>query len=421
MKKILTLTALGTVLLAAGQTQAAGFLLREQSASAMGNAFAGATAGAEDASYSFYNPAAIIRQSGTQASLNATAIVGDANGYQGLGSGGYTSHMDHIVDKKILPSGYVSHAVDSRTSVGISLSAPFGLVTDYSPYWAGANHGTLSELTTYDLTTMVAYRATCDLTFGAGLVVQYIDATLKNGVAQGIAPLPVKIGSKMSGDDTSIGYVLGALYEYSPRTRFGVGYRSEVHHKLNGTISFTQPLIAAGALGLFKQDITAKVTTPAMLTFGAYHDIDEKWSVMAEVQKTYWSSFDNLTIKGKYKPVLSITDENWKDVMFYSVGASYKYNDKLKLRFGLAYDNTPVNDYTRTPRIPDSDRIWYSTGAEYQITDNLSMNAGYTYIRAKKNKVALDGSNPHDATRGPVYAKYKGNIHLFGLGFNYNF
>ncbi|MDO5386803.1 MAG: outer membrane protein transport protein [Pseudomonadota bacterium] len=421
MKKILTLTALGTILLASAEAEAAGFLLREQSAAAMGNAFAGATAGAEDASYSFYNPAAIIRQPGTSASLNATAIVGNASGYDGIGPNGYNDSMAHIVDKKVLPSAYVSHAVNSRTSVGLSLSAPFGLITDYAPYWSGANHGTLSELTTYDLTAMVAYRATCDLTFGAGLVVQYVDATLKNGVAQGIAPLPVKISSKMSGDDTSAGFVLGALYEYTPHTRFGVGYRSEVHHKLNGKISFTQPVIAAAAMGLYRQDITAKLTTPAMLTFGVYHDIDDKWAVMAEAQKTYWSSFDNLTIKGQYRPMLSITDENWKDVWFYSVGTTYKYNDKLKLRLGLAYDNTPVNDFTRTPRIPDSDRIWYSAGAEYQVTDNLSLNAGYTYIRARKSKVALDGSNPNDATRGPVYASYKGNIHLFGLGLNYTF
>lgn len=45
MKKLLTLTALGTILMAA-DAMAAGFHLREQSAAAQGNAFAGATAGA---------------------------------------------------------------------------------------------------------------------------------------------------------------------------------------------------------------------------------------------------------------------------------------------------------------------------------------------------------------------------------------
>ena len=38
---------------------AAGYALREQSTTAQGNAFAGATAGADDVSYMFFNPAAL--------------------------------------------------------------------------------------------------------------------------------------------------------------------------------------------------------------------------------------------------------------------------------------------------------------------------------------------------------------------------
>ena len=86
MKKLITYTALGTILLAS-TASASGFLLREQSVAGMGNAFAGATAGAEDASYSFYNPAGIIRQSGNQVSFNATAILGDVHG---SGAAGYS-------------------------------------------------------------------------------------------------------------------------------------------------------------------------------------------------------------------------------------------------------------------------------------------------------------------------------------------
>lgn len=75
MKKIhtLTLTALGTILLAAN-AQAAGFHLREQSAAAQGNAFAGATAGAENASYAYFNVAGLTRQKGTQINVGGTYI-----------------------------------------------------------------------------------------------------------------------------------------------------------------------------------------------------------------------------------------------------------------------------------------------------------------------------------------------------------
>ena len=418
MKKLLMLTAMGYAVCAASTAQAAGFLLREQSAAGMGNAFAGATAGAEDGSYSFYNPAGIIRQAGTQASVNATAIIGDAKGYNATGNRKYQRQMDHVVDKKVLPSVALTHALNSRTSFGLSLSAPFGLVTDYSPTWVGANHGTLSDLTTYNLTPMLAYRATCNLTLGAGLVVQYIDANLKSGTMQNMGVLPYNdIVANMKGDDTSLGYIVGALYEFSPRTRVGVSYRSEVKHKLKGEVSFNRNIPQAG---IVNQDIDASVKTPALLTFGAYHDITRKWSVMAEAQKTYWSSFDNLVINGHKSGVLSYTEENWKDVWFFSLGTSYRVSEDLKLRFGVAYDVTPVSDAYRTPRIPDSDRTWFTTGAEYKLTDNMTLNAGYAYIRAKKNRVNLNGTG-HDQTRGPLTAQYKGNIHLFAAGINYRF
>ena len=438
MKKLITLTALGTIL-AATQADASGFLLREQSVAGMGNAFAGATAGAEDASYAFYNPAAITRTP-DQVSFNATAIVGHVKGEAAIGTSpaapntpyAFNGKMNHPVNKIILPSVAATKALNDNNVIGISLSAPFGLVTEYSPMWAGANHGTLSELSIYNLTAMYAHKTSYGLSLAGGLIAQYADATLKNGVAHGmphsqIHPLlPIYLddattNAKLTGDATDMGYVLGALYEYSDDTRFGISYRSKVNHKLNGHISFagTSPLLAAQ--GLLNQSITAKLTTPALLTFGFYHDLNDKWSVMAEMQKTYWSSFDDLTIKGKRRTdPLSVTNENWKDAWFYSIGASYKIDEQWKLRFGFAFDQTPVNDSTRTPRIPDSDRYWYSTGVEYKYNDQLTLNAGYTFIHAMSNHVSLAGTGA-DASRGGLYAKYKGNIHLFGLGAVYNF
>ena len=77
MKKILTLTALGTILLASN-AMAAGFHLREQSAAAQGNAFAGATAGAENNSYAYFNAAGLTRHKGDQFTAGATYIASQA-------------------------------------------------------------------------------------------------------------------------------------------------------------------------------------------------------------------------------------------------------------------------------------------------------------------------------------------------------
>ena len=58
-----------------GAAYASGYALREQSASALGNAFAGATAAAEDLSYMYFNPAALTRQSGTQVAPVVSVIL----------------------------------------------------------------------------------------------------------------------------------------------------------------------------------------------------------------------------------------------------------------------------------------------------------------------------------------------------------
>lgn len=73
--------------------------------------------------------------------------------------------------------------------------------------------------------------------------------------------------ASLEGDTFDIGYTLGALYEYSDQTRFGIGYRSQVKHKLKGDIKFEGLMLPAN------QDISARITTPANLTIGAYHDI----------------------------------------------------------------------------------------------------------------------------------------------------
>lgn len=420
MKRLLTLTALGTVLTCA-DAGASGFLLREQSVPAMGNAFAGATAGAEDVSYTFYNPAGLSRHKGAHISLNGTAITGYVKGYDATSSaapGRYEDRMNHVVNRIVLPSGAMSYQLNEQLTAGVSLSAPFGLVTDYSKEWAGANHGTLSDLKTYNITPMMSYKANEHLSLGAGLQLQYIDAELKNGAGHGNPVLEhfgvVKNNAKLDGNTTDIGFVVGGLYQVDPQTRLGVSYRSEVKHKLKGNIRFDQQFAPGG---MIDQRINARLTTPALLSMGVYHDLNDKWSVMAEMQKTYWSSFDNLTILGN-AGMENITEEKWKDVWFYSIGTSYKFDEQWKLRLGVAFDQTPVSTAYRTPRIPDSDRIWYSGGVEYKFDDKWTFNAGYTYIRAEKSRVDLQ----NDAfNRGSLKAQYKGNIHLFGFGFNYNF
>lgn len=416
MKKLLTLTALGTIMMATN-ANASGFNLKEQSVAAQGNAFAGATAGAEDISYSYFNAAGLTRHKGTKVVVGGTYIAPRSKAKWAeagpAGSPFEDSEINNgnIVHAAVAPNMSVSHQLNDKWTVGASLNVPYGMVTKYEDDWAGKYHGTLSKVTTVTVTPMAAYKATDKLSLGAGLQMQYIKARLRN--SSYTPPISTNNATTLEGYTFDIGYQLGAMYEFTQATRVGVGYRSEVKHKLKGDIEFAQ-----GA-SMLNQDIGARLTTPANLTIGAYHDINEQWSVMAEYGRTFWSSFDELRIVGD-KGLNSVTEERWDDTNFYAIGASYKYDDSWKFRLGMAIDESAVGEEYRTPRIPDSDRLWYSGGIQYTQNENITWNLAYTYIRAEKGRVALKGTGL-DAARGSLDALYKNDIHMLGVSFNYSF
>ena len=421
MKKILTLTALGTVLMAS-EAMAAGFHLREQSAAAQGNAFAGATAGAENISYAYYNVAGLTRHKGTQANAGVTYIAprSTASGVQGAG-GDENIDIDNIVHAAWAPNGTFSHQVDDKLTVGIALNVPFGMITKYDQRWVGSDHGNTSKVISATTTPMAAYKLTDKLSVGAGLPIQYVKAKLSNSAMY----RNVK-DVALQGDTVDVGYQLGAMYEFNEDARIGVGYRSEINHKLKGEIESQDASLVGGMSGLLNQDISAKLDTPAMFSVGGYYQLNEKWALMAEYQRVFWSSFESLDIVGDTqnapgKPYISSTKENWRDTNFYAIGASYQIDHQWKARFGIAYDQAAVTVSDRTPRIPDSDRIWFSGGLNYQYNENLSFDLAYTYIKAKKATVNTAWTENTGGTSSDFSAKYSNSVKLFGLSLNYKF
>ncbi len=418
MKKIITLTALGTILVASN-AMAAGFHLREQSAAAQGNAFAGATAGAENASYAYYNVAGLTRQKGTQINMGATYIAPRAEAQNVRGINGRGADVNNIVHAAWAPNGTISHQVDDKLTLGLGLNVPYGMITKYDAEWAGSDHGITSKVMSTTVTPMAAYKLTDKLSVGAGLQMQYIKARLTSTIP-GTADTPLAGSAKtaLEGDTFDVGYQFGAMYEFNENTRIGVNYRSEVNHKLKGEIE-SKGAYMLGAGSLLNQDISAHLDTPEMISVGAYHQINDKWALMAEYQRVNWSSFKNLDIVGvDTKSLISRTRENWQDTNFYAIGASYQIDDQWKLRLGIAKDQAAAKKAQRTPRIPDSDRTWYSAGLSYEYNDKLTFDFAYTYIQAKDASmdIALTGNRGN-----PVTADFKNSVKLFGLSMNYKF
>ena len=396
-----------------GVASSAGFSLIEESASGMGNAFAGGAASAEDASTVFFNPAGMTRLSGSQLSLVLHAIkptaefsntasvaaAGRPLGDNGGDAGNWTP----------VPNFYYVTELSQNLRAGLGISSPFGLKTEYDPSWMGRFQAIKSDLKTININPALAYKINDQLSIGAGLNAQYISAELTNAVYLGAGP---EGQAKVKGDDWSVGYNLGVLYELNPATRFGLAYRSDVRHKLEGDVTFTGVPAPNGP-------ISAEITLPETVSLSGFHQINPQWAMMGDITWTRWSRFQELRIvRNTGITVGQPTIENWDDTYRFALGASYQQSKQLKLRGGIAYDQSPVSDAYRTARIPDADRTWLTVGATYQLSAKSSMDFGYAHIFVAN--ATINNNNP-SPTPGKLVGSYDNSVDILSAQFNHRF
>jgi long-chain fatty acid transport protein len=425
-----------------GEAKAAGFALKEQSGSALGNAFAGGTANAEDVTYMFFNPAGLARHDGMQAAAVVSYIRPES---EVVGSSAATivgspilgrNRFDDISSDAVVPAFYGSLPLTEDFTLGLGVNAPFGLETNYDDDWVGRYHAIDSELLTVNVNPAVAWQVDRWLAVGAGLQIQYADAELSNAIDFGTigTALPPMLGlpsipgaipgdpsqdgkATLNGDDWGFGWNLGFLVTPTDNTRFGFAYRSKIKHKIEGSTDFDRSAIGdalAGATGLFVDSgAEASLTLPDSYNFGFAWDIDPRWTVMGEYQLTRWSEFDELRIRFD-NPVQpdSVTDESWEDSHFIAAGVTFRPSSSWAIRGGVAFDDTPVPDSTRTPRVPDESRYWIAVGASYAPFDWLTLDAGYTHIFVNDAEVDLAATDTGNTFRGGLTASYNSSIDI---------
>lgn len=432
--------ALGAIgAFAAGQAGAAGFQLLEQNASALGNAYSGTAASAEDATTIFFNPAGMSFLPGTSAAISVD-LVGPSAEFSPTVLPGNTpptviqrfpplpgGSIDTGGDAggwAAVPAMYFSYRLNPKWDLGVSFNSPFGLATEYTPSWMGRYQGIKSELLTYAFGASASYKVTDTVSLGFGLTAQKADAELTAALTPA-----ANSQSKLTGDDWGYGWNIGILAQVTPSTRLGASYRSDVKHEINGTIT----LFSSAVPGLnpainFGTPATADLTLPAIATLSATHQLNPQWELLADIAWTNWSKFDKLLVNVPPSPffptgIAQNIPENWNDTWRFAVGANYRYNEKLKLRFGLAYDESPVDDLYRTVRVPDSDRTWLALGVQFKLTPKDVLDLGYAHLFMDDATInaPAPGTVAGATAAIPVIGSYDNSVDIIGFQYSRSF
>ncbi len=427
-RKLLMLGTVAVVGLAAGQAQAAGFYIQEQSVRGLGAAFSGSASNLQDPSTIFFNPAGMTQLQGTQAQAAVNLLIPNAkvknNGSVAPTASVIGSGSGNPYDPTPIPNGFLSHQLTDKLWVGVGVTAPFGLASDYGDNWFGRFDSTRTELAVIDVQPTIAYEIAPWASIGVGVNIQHSDADLRNRV--NLAPT-FEGYSKLTGDDWGFGYSIGLQLKPFENTTIGLNYKSEVHHDLDGRIQVTAPagapaLIVAGAAANSSNG-RAKLVTPDHATLGIAQKLNERWTVQGQATWFGWNNFDHISAYRDSGALASRVEQNYQTTWAFALGAEYVASDAWTLRGGVQFDETPTTDEYRTSRTPDGDRTWVSLGATYSFAPQWDMDMAATYIDVEDGVIDVSrGGNPlTGVAAGRMRAKTEGDVGILALGITYKF
>lgn len=407
--------------LLAQHVYAAGYQIFEQNTSDLGRAFAGGAAMAEDASIEFTNPAGMTKIKQREMSVSGVMIAAKARFHSDVSTYRNDSitapiHTENPLTTNIIPTIHYVQPLNEKLTFGFGITEPFGLSTEYDDQGMARYFATKSNIVTINFNPSLAYAFNDHWSIGAGVSAQYLSAELDASVPNPTTRTP-ETDSHMKNTATGWGYGVnfGLMYTYDPNTVVGFSYRSEIGQSPSGDFTLKK------STGETDSTVSTNLKLPETYTLSAMHRFNEKWSSSATVSYTYWSRFKYLMLDNSLSQYSTTIDENFHNSVRYSLGADYRWNDKLLLRVGTMYDNSPVDDSNRTAALPDTDRFWLSCGANYAINRDVSLDFGYAHLFLKSGKIT------QGAAIAPSVTKYLSAhfndtyVNLLGVQLNWKF
>jgi long-chain fatty acid transport protein len=283
----------------------------------------------------------------------------------------------------IIPAGYWSISVNPALRLGLGLSPTFGNITDWSKTFIGRYQGTSSEVSAINANPSVAWRMNNVISLGAGFNIVRFDADLR-----GMTTVPTSMDSrtKLTGADVGFGYNLGAMLQVIPSTRLGIAYRSSINLNVDGDFEGLSSKIPA----------SASIKLPDTISVAISKMVNAKLQLLADFTWTGWSSIPALIVESVMdRATLQNERLGFKDSYRLGFGAQYQYNDGLRLKVGVAYDQSPItNARDRTVRLPDSDRTLLAVGFNQRIGQRTSFDVGYSHVFLEKSEIDRPTSNP---------------------------
>ncbi len=411
MKKILIVLAF----LSFGSSYAGGYRVALQGQRMLGMAHAGLSV-FKNAETAFFNPAGI-------AFLDKKLSVS-------FGVSGVMSHVKfqneyynwaYETDNPIGTPFYlnVAYQTSDNVSLGLAIYTPFGSSSVWND-WVGSDIVNDISMKVFYIQPSLTYKFSEMLSMSASLIMAYGEVSYNKNINRYLADeqgnkTNVQLESGMTG---AAGYALSMAFKPSKNVSFGINYRSKViidakygKAEFNNVPAFLSDKLKTTAF-------SAELPMPAELGVGMSVKPIDKLLLAFDYNYTYWSVYKELRINFKNDLPTSVSAKNYKNTSTMRFGAEYQVNDKIFVRAGYYYDESPLTKDHFSPETPSLDSNNYTFGLGYQMK-KWAIDFSLLYVDGKERTdyTYVNGEGPSAHRFGGTYVS---NAIIPGIGFTYS-
>lgn len=417
MRKLLFLSIFG---LASAITYAGGYRVSVQGNRSLAMGHTG-VAVISNAELGFHNPAGLIYlDSRFSLAAGVTPVFADVS-WQNESTGEFYSTDNPMATPFYFNAAY---KVKDWLSVGLSVTSPYGSTVEWPKDWAGSHLVNDIALQAIYIQPLASVRITDQLSVGGGPILVIGSVNFNRNLNRTLTDIDGNRANTTvdASGVTAWGWSLSAMYRATNKLNFGVNYRAEVIMEAEGGEAIFENVPNTPLAPFSNTTFDASLPMPAELTLGLSYQLNEKWLLAFDYNRAFWEVYKSLDLDFADPNIPdSKNPRNYKDANIWRFGAEYKATDKLALRAGYYYDETPVQDNYFAPETPRNDSQGFTAGLSLDISSKLALDASFAYIHFAE----VDATYNPSTTEFPNYVgtpfsgTYKSNAFIGGIGVTY--
>jgi long-chain fatty acid transport protein len=349
------------------------------------------TAVVNDATASYYNPAALVLLKNRQAILQGTF----AN-FRSNFTGQFTPTMTGMTESGSSNSNGKNNSPSIYFGIPASDKIIFGFAVVTNSATRGADENSIlryvqasNNIQDCDVVPALAIKINDKFAIGAGINFSY--ANFDSHPIIGFSGLnAIDTQSHNQSDGTGIGGNAGFLLRANPSTVIGFNYRSRTTYRLSGQS------IYEGNPHLVSNSYHYISWVPARTVLSINHSVLPTLGFISTIQRIQWSALTNLHVYGVVNvngttPVIlnGTVPQYLRDTWSLTLGSHLRVMPKWILRIAGSYNQSPGNPHYQ---LSNGDAVILGASSAYELNKMFTFDGSYAHGFVKDENININNS-----------------------------